>query len=64
MNNNEKLAKHWAVLSQMLPPLGIFLYFRHRNSFPHKANRALKSALIGIPIGFAVNYLFFKFILK
>lgn len=64
MSNNEKLAKHWALLSQMLPPLGIFLYFRHKNSFPQKSKTALKSALIGIPVGLAVNYLFFKFILK
>ncbi|MPS73773.1 MAG: hypothetical protein E2590_11580 [Chryseobacterium sp.] len=64
MSNNEKLATHWTLLSQMLPPLGIILYFRHRNSFPKKAKQALRSALIGIPVGFAVNYLFFKFILK
>ncbi len=53
----DKLSRFWFILSNALPPIGIFLYFKHRNQYPDKAQRALVSALIGIPIAMAAGYL-------
>jgi len=49
-DNKDQLSRFWFVVSNALPPVGLFLYFRHRKAYPNKAKRALKSAIIGVPI--------------
>lgn len=65
-NNNSKdnLPKHWLMLSNMLPPVGFFLYFKYRNQSPQKARRALIGALTGIPIGILMGFILNTYILK
>lgn len=63
-NNKDSLSKLWFVLSQMLPPIGFFLYFKHRNQYPYKAKRALTSALIGVPVALVMGYLMNTYILN
>lgn len=55
-NSNDKLSGFWSVVSNALPPVGFFLYFKHRNRYPGKAKRALISALIGLPIAILVGH--------
>ncbi|MEY8760614.1 hypothetical protein [Chryseobacterium tongliaoense] len=64
-NNNKKdeLSRLWFMISNAIPPIGIFLYFKHRKLFPNKAKRALTSALIGIPIALIAGYIMNNFIL-
>lgn len=45
------------MLSNALPPVGFYLYFRFRKVFPMKARTALINASIGIPMGLIGGYL-------
>lgn len=49
--NKNKLPVGLAILSNALPPVGFYLYYRLRKRFPEKAATALKNAVIGIPAG-------------
>ncbi|WP_299183055.1 hypothetical protein [uncultured Chryseobacterium sp.] len=60
----DRLLNFWFMLSQMLPPIGFFLYFKHKNQFPNKAKKALTGALVGIPVGIVMGYLLNNFIIK
>lgn len=55
----DKLSQGGFMLSNILPPFGFFLYFKHRNQYPNKAKRALVGAMIGVPValimGFVMN---------
>ncbi len=53
--NNKELSKLWTILSSIIPPIGIILYFIHRKSSPKKAKKAFGSAMIGIPVGFVMG---------
>jgi len=63
-NNKDNLSSLWFILSQALPPIGFFLYFKHRNQFPNKARKALTSAIIGVPIALIAGYILNNYILK
>lgn len=63
-NNNDNLPRVWFALSNMIPPIGFFLYFRHKSQFPKKARRALIAALTGIPIAIAAGYVMNNYILN
>ncbi|WP_084163918.1 SDR family oxidoreductase [Olivibacter sitiensis] len=63
-NNKDSLSQFWFVLSNMIPPIGFFLYFKHRNQHPNKARRALTSALIGVPIALMAGYVMNTFVLN
>ena len=66
MNNNinDRLSTLWTILSNALPPIGFFLYFKYRNQYPKKAKTALINGFIGIPIAIIGGYLFQNYILK
>jgi hypothetical protein len=53
----DELKKGWSIVSNIIPPIGFFLYFRHRKLYPKKAQSALKGAIIGIPVGIAMKYI-------
>ncbi|WP_433900185.1 hypothetical protein [Sphingobacterium puteale] len=59
-NNKDELSRFWSMLSQMLPPIGFFLYVKHRKPFPNKAKKAFRNALIGFPIAIVLGYIFNK----
>jgi len=59
---NDSLPKIWFLLSNVFPPIGIILYFKYRNQSPKKAKKALVIALISIPIGILMGFLFKNFI--
>ena len=59
----DQLSSVWMTLSNMLPPVGFILYYRHRKQFPHKARRALFAAIIGIPMAIIGGYIFNNYIL-
>ncbi|WP_147273640.1 hypothetical protein [Pedobacter chinensis] len=63
-NNKDELSRLWSMLSQMLPPIGFFLYYKHRKPFPNKAKKALRNALIGLPIAIILGYVFNNYIVK
>jgi hypothetical protein len=63
-NNNDKLSRFWFIVSNALPPIGFFLYFKHRNQYPNKAKSALQSAAIGVPIALVGGYILNNYILK
>ncbi len=63
-NNDDKLPNAWFMLSNAMPPVGIFLYFKYRNQFPNKARRALMGALAGIPVAILMGYIFNNYLLK
>ena len=63
-DNKDNLSRLWFVVSNALPPVGFFLYFRHRNAYPNKAKRALISAIIGVPIAIIGGYIMNTFILN
>jgi hypothetical protein len=63
MKDNDNLSQFWFVVSNALPPVGFFLYFKHRMQYPNKAKRALVSALIGIPAGILAGYVLNNYIL-
>lgn len=60
---NDRLSNLWFVLAQMMPPIGFFLYFKHRHQLPQKARRALTGALLGIPGGLLMGYIMNTYIL-
>ncbi len=55
MKTEYELSKPLTILSSIIPPIGFILYFIYREKFPKKAVKALVSALIGIPIGYAMG---------
>lgn len=63
-NQQDELSKIWLAISNACPPVGLYLYFRHRHQFPNKARKALQSALIGIPIALIMGYVLNNFILR
>jgi hypothetical protein len=62
-NSNDDLSRFWLAMSNAAPPIGFFLYFRHRGQYPNKAKRALVSALIGMPIAILAGYIINTYIL-
>ncbi len=62
-DNKDHLPRLWFVISNALPPVGFFLYFRHRQAYPNKAKRALISAVTGVPIAILGGYIMNTFIL-
>ena len=56
-DHKDHLSRFWLVLSNALPPIGFFLYFKHRKAYPNKARRALTSVMIGVPIAILAGYL-------
>lgn len=62
-NVNDNLSRLWFVISNMVPPVGFYLYFRHRARFPNKARKALISALTGIPVGIIGGYIINTYLL-
>jgi hypothetical protein len=63
-DNKDRLSRFWFVASNALPPIGFFLYFRHRKAHPNKAKKALTSAMIGVPIAIIGGYLMNTFVLN
>lgn len=60
--NSSDLSRFWWFMSNAVPPIGFFLYFKHRNQQPDKARKALMSAAIGVPIALVVSYIVNNFI--
>jgi len=63
-NGNGHLSRFWFIISNTIPPVGFFLYFKHRNQYPGKAKRALVSAVIGVPIAILGGYIMNAYILN
>lgn len=63
-DNKDHLSRFWLLVSNALPPIGFFLYFRHRKTHPNKAKSALTSAMIGVPIAVLGGYIMKTFILN
>jgi len=63
-DNKDNLSRLWFVISNTVPPIGFFLYFRHRKAYPNKAKRALISAMIGVPIAILGGYIMNTFVLN
>lgn len=61
---NDNLSRFWLILSNAIPPIGFFLYFKHRNQFPKKAKSALTSAITGVPIALIAGYILNNYILQ
>lgn len=59
---SDDLSRFWWIMSNAVPPIGFFLYFKHRNQYPDKARKALKSAAIGVPIALVAGYIINNFI--
>ena len=57
IQNNDKLPMRLMMLSNALPPVGFYLYYRFRKAFPKKARTALINGILGIPIGMMGGYL-------
>lgn len=64
IQNSEKLPMGLTVLSNALPPVGFYLYYRFRKAFPKKARTALINAILGIPIGLIGGYVIQTYILN
>ncbi|MFD2968762.1 hypothetical protein [Sphingobacterium bambusae] len=54
---NDKLPMGLTILSNALPPVGFYLYYRFGKAFPKKARTALINGILGIPIGTMGGYL-------
>ncbi len=54
----DELSRRWLILSNLLPAIGLILYFRHKKQSPGKANKALRSSLMGIPGLIIGSYIF------
>lgn len=63
-STKDNLSNGWFMLSNMLPPVGFFLYFKYRDQSPAKARRALIGAVTGIPAGIAMGFILNTYILK
>jgi len=63
-DNKDDLSRFWFVVSNALPPIGFFLYVRHRKAYPNKAKRALISAMIGVSIAILGGYIMNTFVLN
>ena len=57
INNNDDLSGFWFIVSNAIPPIGFFLYFRYRNRYPNKARRALTGAVTGVPVALVAGYI-------
>lgn len=55
--NKDKLSMGLMIVSNALPPIGFYLYYRFREAFPQKARTALINAILGILIGMIGGYL-------
>jgi len=64
IKNTDKLPMGLIILSNAIPPVGFYLYYRFRKVFPIKARIALINAIIGIPIGIIGGYMLQNYILK
>ncbi|WP_300564782.1 hypothetical protein [Flavobacterium sp.] len=53
--NNDKLSIGLTILSNVLPPVGFYLYYRFRKAFPKKARTALVSAIFGLIAGYLLQ---------
>ncbi|NII81044.1 hypothetical protein [Pedobacter sp. SG918] len=62
-DHKDHLSRFWFIVSNALPPIGFFLYFRHRKAYPNKAKSALTSAMIGMPLALLGGYIMNTFIL-
>jgi hypothetical protein len=62
--HKDELSQSWFMICNAMPPIGFFLYFKHRKLYPNKAKRALTSAMIGIPMALVMSYIFNTHILK
>jgi len=54
-SRKDDLNKSLLMISSIIPPIGFFLFFKHRKKYPNKAKKAMGSAIIGIPIGFVMG---------
>jgi hypothetical protein len=63
-DNTDNLSRFWFVVSNAVPPIGFYLYFRHRKAHPNKARKALTSAMIGVPIAILGGYIMNTFVLN
>lgn len=63
-SNKDELSRLWFMISNAVPPVGIYLYFRHRRSFPKKARKALTGAMIGVPAALVAGYVISTYLLK
>lgn len=52
------------ILSNALPPVGFYLYYRFRKAFPKKARTALINAILGIPIGLIGGYVLQTYVMN
>lgn len=64
IQNNDKLPMGLTILSNALPPVGFYLYYRFRKAFPKKPRTALINAILGIPIGLIGGYVLQNYILN
>tara|TARA_R110002020_G_scaffold47905_3_gene136840 strand:- start:159 stop:362 length:204 start_codon:yes stop_codon:yes gene_type:complete len=64
VQKNDKLQIGLMILSNALPPVGFYLYYRFRKVFPKKARTALINAILGIPIGIIGGYILQTYILN
>lgn len=64
IQNNDKLPMGLTILSNALPPVGFYLYYRFRKAFPKKARTALINAILGIPIGLIGGYVLQTYVLN
>ncbi|MBE9663150.1 hypothetical protein [Mucilaginibacter myungsuensis] len=60
----DELSRSWFMVCNAMPPVGFFLYFKHRKQYPNKARRALTSAMIGVPMALVMSYIINTHILK
>ncbi|MBB4107441.1 hypothetical protein [Pedobacter zeae] len=63
-DHKDQLSWFWFIVSNTLPPVGFFLYFRHRKAYPNKAKRALISAITGVSVAVLGGYIMNAFILN
>lgn len=64
IQNNDRLPLGLTVMSNALPPVGFYLYYRFRKVFPKKARTALINAILGIPLGLIGGYVVQTYILN
>jgi hypothetical protein len=64
IQSNDKLPMGLTILSNALPPVGFYLYYRFRKAFPKKARTALVNAMLGIPIGLIGGYVLQTYLLN